>query len=637
MKSVACLSSVRAACQHTAACLPHGLPLVRAAAAPLTALGRSATGGDSVGLRSAVVQQPLHGTRVNAAAVVVRQVSAAAARPPMAPGRRDHEVAVYRLGGCVGAAPQPSQYSPYTKPRSRVDVKSLFEGDVIPELCSRLAGLPSSERTEGLATLLGACAEYGLDSRSPLVRILIDESLQLLGRHGGDVGLAQLCHLGEVAYTLEGRSSAVLAEVLNSVGFAVAEGALGPGEAVGVYSLLALCHDPASRRQSHTLSALHRQTQRLVHRLRAGQVSDILQLLVKFQQRQAISLVLRLSHRASRVFRAFSDDEVVKVLSALTILGQHDEELLAAMEEHLPGRLEKCDPDLISTVMEYCLQTRCRSKPIFEAVAEDFVRRGEKHTTLQIAKQVIAMGRLNYLPQCSSHMFKKLESILSTRFSQFQPRSLIEVLHACIHLERIPLNHLSRVFSPYFLQRLQVQGEPLDRNALGQLTQLHLATSLECDFYWGPRLPYFLHVKKFSSMDQAFETPMDSLLYKLVRGPLTELLGGNTYSTRTATPCGYTVDVEICLDEGGLVLPPSLWEHTHRRMALCLDGQSRFCNNTHHLLGKEATKRRHLRRMGYEVVQIPYYEFERLRTSQEQVEYLHNKIFPIIFKFSHKF
>lgn len=52
---------------------------------------------------------------------------------------------------------------------------------------------------------------------------------------------------------------------------------------------------------------------------------------------QAISLVLRLSHRASRVFKAFSDDEVIKVLSALMTLGQHDEELLAAMEKHLPG------------------------------------------------------------------------------------------------------------------------------------------------------------------------------------------------------------------------------------------------------------------------------------------------------------
>lgn len=54
---------------------------------------------------------------------------------------------------------------------------------------------------------------------------------------------------------------------------------------------------------------------------------------------QFISLVLRLSHRASRVFKAFSDDEVIKVLSALTVLGQHDEELLAAMEKHLPGEI----------------------------------------------------------------------------------------------------------------------------------------------------------------------------------------------------------------------------------------------------------------------------------------------------------
>lgn len=52
-------------------------------------------------------------------------------------------------------------------------------------------------------------------------------------------------------------------------------------------------------------------------------------------------------------------------------------------------------------------------------------------------------------------MFKKLESILSSRLSQFQPRSLLEVLHACIHLERFPLNYVSKVFSPFFLQRLR--------------------------------------------------------------------------------------------------------------------------------------------------------------------------------------
>lgn len=288
MKSVACMSSsVRAACQHTAACFPLGRGVI-----PFTRAGRSAASVDSVNRAAVLVQQPcvtgvrtFHGTHVNTA--VVQQVSAAP-RPTLVtlPGKSGDELAVYRFEGRLPAVAPPSPYSPYTKPQSRssVDVKSLFEGDVIPELCSRLADLPRSDRAEGLATLLGACAEFGLDTQSPLVGILMDESLQLL--HHGDIGLAQLCHLGEVAHALEGRSSAVLTEVLNSISMAVREDTLTPSEAVGVYSLLARCHDPASQRESLTLSTLHRQTQRLVHRLRAGQVSDILQLLLKLRQNQ---------------------------------------------------------------------------------------------------------------------------------------------------------------------------------------------------------------------------------------------------------------------------------------------------------------------------------------------------------------
>ncbi|XP_049450712.1 FAST kinase domain-containing protein 3, mitochondrial-like [Epinephelus fuscoguttatus] len=640
MKSIACFSSsVRAACQHTSACVPVN----RGLCSPVRRCSHVDFANKTV-----VAQQPrvtgvrtFHNTHVNATAV--QQVSATPLPTPVPiPGRGEDELTVFQFGRYMptktGARPAPhlSPYSPYTKPQSNaaalVNIRSLTEGEVIPELCSKLAGFPSNDRAEGLATLLGACVEFGLAAHNPLVIRLINECLELLS--SGDIEVSQLCHLGEVAYALEGRQSAIVTEVLDSIGGAVEED-VSHREAARVYSLLALCHDPASQRQKLMLSTLHRHTQRQVHRLKASQVSDILQSLLKLQQEQAISLVLRLSHRASRVFKAFRDDEVIKVLSALMTLGQHDEELLTAMEKHLPGRLGTCDPELISTVMEYCLQMRCRSEPIFEAVAENFVCHAERHTTLQIAKQIVAMGRLNYLPQCSSEMFKKLESILSTRFSQFQPRSLIEVLHACIHLERFPLNYMSRVFSPYFLQRLQAQGEPLDKNALGQLTQLHLSTSLECTHYWGPRLPYFLHVKRFSSVDQAFETPMESLLYRQVKGPLTELLGGTFYSTRTFTPSGYTIDVEIYLDEEGCVLPLSQWEHTYRRIALCLDGQNRFCSNTQHLLGKEATKRRHLRRMGYEVVQIPYFEFEKLITEEEKVQYLHNKIFPTIFKFSH--
>nr|XP_019945225.1 PREDICTED: FAST kinase domain-containing protein 3, mitochondrial-like [Paralichthys olivaceus] len=631
MKSVSCLSSsVRAACQHTSACSLFN-PLLRRSSG-----GRCA----NVPGRGVVVQQPCvtavrpyHAMYVNSAAASAAPLPTAV--PLLGKGDDAHQV-VRRTPPT--AAPHLSPYRPHIRQQGNatagVSIQSLFEGEVIPELLSRLADSPSNDRAEGLATLLGACAESGLGAQSPVVQRLLQECLLLLSNR--DIGAAQLCHLGEVAHALEGRQSAVVKEVLNSIGAAVEEDVVSPDEAVRVYSLLALCYDPASQRQTSMLPTLHRHTQRLVHRLTASQVSDVLQSLLKLPQRQNISLVLRLCRRASRVFSVFSDDEIMKVLSALMILGQHHGELLVAMEKNLPGRLGECDPELISTVMEYCLRMRCRSEPIFEAVAENFVHHAERHTTLQIAKQTVAMGRLNYLPQCSRQMFKKLESILSTRFSQFQPRSLIEVLHACIHLERFPLNYTSKVFSPYFLQRLQAQGQPLDRKALAQLTQLHLSTSLECKHFWGPILPPFLHVKKFSSVDHAFETPMDSLMYKHVKGSLRRLLGGKFYLTTILTPIGYTIDVEICLDKDGYVLPPSQWDRTNRRMALCLDSKDRFCSNTQHLLGKEATKRRHLRRMGYEVVQIPYFELEKLRTEKEQLQYLRNKVFPTIFKFNHR-
>ena len=83
----------------------------------------------------------------------------------------------------------------------------------------------------------------------------------------------------------------------------------------------------------------------------------------------------------------------------------------------------------------------------------------------------------------------------------------------------------------------------------------------------GARLPYHLHVKKFSSMDHSFESPVESYLYNQVKGPLNKLLEGKTYySTRVFTQPGYTIDVEICLDEDGFVLPLSQWDHTHRRL-----------------------------------------------------------------------
>lgn len=122
---------------------------------------------------------------------------------------------------------------------------------------------------------------------------------------------------------------------------------------------------------------------------------------------------------------------------------------------------------------------------------------------------------------------------------------------------------------------------------------------------------------------------MDFQLFRSVKTGLIDLLGARLYfASKVLTPYCYTIDVEIKLDEEGLVLPSAVHEDVHKRVALCIDDPKRFSLNSKHLLGKEAIKQRHLRLLGYQVVQIPYYEIEVLKSRGELVEYLQRKLFP---------
>lgn len=522
--------------------------------------------------------------------------------------------------------PSGEAYLPHTSTNRHAQTVKFFSESEMWNILQNSNGVSIS----GLATLMGICVKIGMDPHSPagLITKLKKECLRKLKEE--DVSIINLCLLGEVVYGLEG-TSPLFREVLKSINASV-DVNITPLEASHLYTFFALFGD--QHINPDLITRLNRYTERLAHRLSPTAISNILHSLATLQGGQAVTLIPSLIQRSTLTVGSFSDAELTRILRALTRLSQHHTQFLCSLEHHLANRIKKCDPELISSVMEYCLHVRWCSRAVFEAVAERFVQNAETYSTAQIAQQIIAMGRLNYLPSCASEMFKKLESILTTRFSQFQPQTLLNVLHSCIHLERFPLNFVSKVFSPSFLQRLEVQDHGLDRKALAQLTQLNMCASLECTFYQGPKLPYHFHMKKFSSIGCFFESPLDNFLFKKVHGPLCKVLGGRNYfSTRVFTQNGYTVDVEICLDEEGLILPLTQWDQTHKRIALCLDGPDRFCTNTQHLLGQEVTKRRHLQKLGYVLIQIPYFEYEILRTPRQRARYLQQKISQTVSQF----
>lgn len=508
---------------------------------------------------------------------------------------------------------------------------AVLEKDTIRALCYQLEQDSGRLTDPGLVSALLACTRLYLDPWSTLMVRLVSESQIRLDRE--EMSIDQLCTLGQAMLAMQGPECVMLQQVMEQIQKQEpAQWSLE--ELVSVYSLLQRRAGEDGKYRD-LLNCMHTHAVTVTSRMDPAAVSGLLRALVTLNQVQAMPLVISLCKQSVRHVPHFTDEELTHVLGALMHFGHSDHYFVEAMEKYIPTVAFTSHPETISKVMQFLGRRRILSPTIFDAVAESFVYRADNYSTSQVARQIAAFGKLGYLPPNAGKLFRKVEIILRTRFSHFQPRTLINLLHSCILVERFPVNFVSKVFNNYFLQQLQEQDTRIDRAILAQLTQLYMTMKLECPFYEGPKLPPKYRLKSFLLPGGSLETPVDPHLYNSVKTGLVDLLGDRSYfASRVLTPYCYTLDVEIKLDEEGYVLPASHTDDVYKRIALCIDGQKRFASNMQQLLGKEVIKQRHLRLLGYEVVQIPFHEFEKLRNKTGMVEYLHKKIFPHTYRLS---
>uniref|UniRef100_A0A673BNA0 FAST kinase domains 3 n=1 Tax=Sphaeramia orbicularis TaxID=375764 RepID=A0A673BNA0_9TELE len=506
---------------------------------------------------------------------------------------------------------------------------SVLENVTIRALCLQLEEDSGRLTDGGLVSALLACTRLYLDPWSTLMVRLVSESQERLDK--GEMTVEQLCILGQAMLAIEGPGSVMLEQVMSQI--QRQEPAQWSLEDLSAVYRLLQSGGGLDGKYCDLLNAMHTHAVTVTSRMNPTVVSELLSVLVSLNQTQAMPLVINLCKQAVRHVPHFTDEELTLVLGALMHFGHSDHYFVQAMERYVPTVAFTSHPETVTKVMQFFSRRNILSPLVFDSVAESFVYRADEYNTSQVARQIMAYGKLGYLPPNAGDVFRKVETTLQKRFSHFQPRTLINLLHSCILVERFPVNFVSKVFGSYFLQQLQEQDTGMDRYVLSQLTQLYITVKLECPFYEGPRLLPRYRVKSFLTPGRSLETPVDTHLYNSVKNGLLNLLGARSYfGSKVLTPYCYTIDMEIKVDEDGYVLPFSLIYVC--RIALCIDGQKRFTTNTRQLLGKEATKQRHLRLLGYEVVQIPFYEFEKLQTKASVVEYLHQKIFPHSYRLS---
>lgn len=301
-----------------------------------------------------------------------------------------------------------------------------------------------------MSTLL-ACTRLYLDPWSRLLVRLVSESQARLDQ--GSLGVVELCALAQALVALEGPDCTMLGQTMGQLQQSdPTQWSLD--ELVAAYDAFGAGVGEGGRYQD-LLNVMHAHALSVAGRLEPAAVSKVLGALVVMSESQALPLVIALCKQAVRHVPVFTDSQLTAVLSALIHFGHSDRFLVQALEHHFAKNAFTAHPETVTRVMQYFGRRRVWSPAVFDAVAESFVYRADDYSTGQVGRQLQALGTLGYVPPNAGRLFRKVEALLHTRFSQFQPQVLLEVLHACTLLQRFPLNFVSKVFSPYFLQQLQ--------------------------------------------------------------------------------------------------------------------------------------------------------------------------------------
>ncbi|XP_038278258.1 FAST kinase domain-containing protein 1, mitochondrial isoform X3 [Dermochelys coriacea] len=181
-----------------------------------------------------------------------------------------------------------------------------------------------------------------------------------------------------------------------------------------------------------------------------------------------------------------------------------------------------------------------------------------------------------------------------------------------------------------------------------RLMELNRAVCLECPEF---QIPWF-HERYCQQMQRKGNGSTNTAQQQIHR-MLGEILGGSQYAkVSVLTPYYYGIDFECILDKNKKPLPymdqsivladivqwgpdiqllgkKGLPPGAQSRIAMEFLDSKAFCKNSYHLKGETAMKKRHLEILGYQVVQIPHFEWNSMELSSKDawMEYLKKSIF----------
>ncbi|KAI1242482.1 hypothetical protein IHE44_0000007, partial [Lamprotornis superbus] len=335
------------------------------------------------------------------------------------------------------------------------------------------------------------------------------------------------------------------------------------------------------------------------------------------------------------------------IFSSQLFYENRQERFIRSMAEWLPRKAENLTPYTMALIAKYVARHRLREPRLLDTIANFLLKRGEQLDSKVIQKLVFPFSRMNYRPSNHGELFPKLEAILEQKAGS-SPLATVNILMSMFQLSHFPQTVLHQVFSPGFISN--VMSSPYALIVRRYLSLLDAAVELEFREYSGPRLDPRYRVLMFEHALTADEANRKYSYKGLVAEALRQLVGEECYRQDEVLPPGYCTDFLLWINRSGTVLPLSRVPAASRappatspvtmslrssvlaltsdlqdfapfaaetpssppgpresgragRVVLSVNDKWHYCQNSDILVGSRAMRDRHLRLLGYCLVQ----------------------------------
>ena len=363
-----------------------------------------------------------------------------------------------------------------------------------------------------------------------------------------------------------------------------------------------------------------------IFKLPVASVLDIVSMVEKTKL-PSKKICMQVSNWSSRVFHEMKKESIARMLLYFKQMDYYDATLIKVFERFFKvksGSLK--DQSLMVAALNFFDHFRIYSAPVFQSVADSFVEIGSELNIATIECTLKTFGHLNYHPTNDFEFWSTVEEVLELDWMKFRLESLLDVLLSCVYLERYPMNFIPRLFSTHFIQRLNSQPTGVAEFSRTKMKLFDVGMMFECSQYGPVRvLPKDFQPKSMST---------DVRIYRMARR-LTSMVKKMVNDTYIVTDAVILSDLPLhsIYKVDMLISPatePARYRYGYNRpchgtVAILLHPANHLTNEKK-LTGQQMMRNRHLKLMGFLVINLHLEELLNCHAHDELFHFVRNQL-----------